>query len=128
MNEEDIKKIIDGADDYDEAREDSLLAIAGEFYSRRMSAVTIAAWVNSLVALAVAVVCAVWFFRTEQVKDEILYAVVFLTAIIWISGVKTFAWMEISRKRTARDMKRLEIRLLAAGDAGRQPPRPGGRT
>lgn len=128
MNEEEIKRIIDGADDYDEAREDSLLRIAGEFYSRRMSAVTAAAWVNSLVALAVAVFCAVRFFRADQVKDEILYAVVFLTAIVWISGVKAFAWMEISRKRIARDIKRLEIRLLAARDAGREQPRPGGGT
>ena len=128
MNHEDIKRIIDDTDDYDEAREDSLLRIAGEFYSRRMSAVTAAAWVNSLVALVVAVLCAVRFFRTDQVKDEILYAVVFVTAIIWISGVKTIAWMEISRKRIARDIKRLEIRLLAAADAGRQQPGPGGRT
>jgi hypothetical protein len=128
MNDEDVKRIIDDADDYDEAREDSLLRIAGEFYSRRMSSVTAAAWVNSLVALAVAVACAVRFFRTDLVKDEILYAVVFLTAIMWISAVKTFAWMEISRKRIARDIKRLEIRLLASGDAGRKQPGPGGLT
>ncbi len=127
MNDEDIRKIIDDADSYDEAREDSLLRMAGEFYSRRMSAMTAVAWVNSLVALAIAAVCAVRFFRTDQVKDEILYAVVFLTAIIWISGVKTLAWLALYRRSIAREIKRLEIRLLAAGEAGRQ-PKPAGRS
>jgi len=119
MNDEEVTKMVEDGNDYDEAKEDSLLRMAGEFYSRRMGAMTAVAWANSLVMLALAVFCAVRFFRTDHVKDAILYAVIFLTAVIWIAGVKTLAWMTLYRKAIARDIRRREIRLLAANKAGR---------
>ncbi len=117
--DEDIKRIVEDTDGYDEARADRVLGILSDFYGRQMRPMVLVLWGNALVAIAISAVAAVLFFRTDRVKDEIMYAVVFLVGFGWLAGIKTMAWMWFARHNIARDIKRLEIRLTDALDAGR---------
>lgn len=110
--DDDLQKIIDDLEGYDEQREGTALGTLREFYSRKFLSTAIAVWANAIVMAGVAVLCAVLFFRTNVVKEEILYATIFMGALIWIAGVKTFAWMAINRNSIAREVKRLEIRVV----------------
>jgi hypothetical protein len=127
MNDEDIRKIIDDTGSYDEAKEGSfaeLLQMAGDFYSRRMLSTAIVVWVNGLIAMAISVVSAVLFFRTDQVKQEIMYLAIFLVGFGWLGFAKFVALFALHRNSISREIKRLEIRLSNAGDARRQQPKP----
>ncbi len=124
MNDEDIRKIIDDTDVYDEAREEPLLEMARDFYGVRMRWAVLrgfrgVVWVNGLLAIALMIVAALRFFRADQVKDEVMYAALFLVGWIWLVGAKGIGILALYRNSIAREIKRLEIRLLAAGDAGR---------
>lgn len=114
MNDEDIRKIVDDTSDYDESKEGSfaeLLQMAGDFYGRQMRSTAIVVWANGLIGIAIAVVSAVLFFRTDQVKQEILYAVTFLVGFSWLGFIKAFGVLALIRNSIRRDLKRLEIRL-----------------
>jgi hypothetical protein len=121
MNEEQIKRIIDGA--YDDAREDTIRAMLSEFYSRRMAATAAFIWVIAMLFLAAAVYSAVSFFRTGTTKDQILYATIFLACFYGIGLMKIFAWQMLHRNSIKREIKRLELRLAEALSSGGQAAR-----
>jgi len=124
MNDDDIRKIIDDAEGYNETREEPLLQGLYDFYSRRMRVAAIAVWVNGLIGMAIAAVTAVSFFRADRVRDEIMYATLFLVGMGWLMFAKIVAAVFLVDHRLRRDIKRLEIRLSDAGDTGRHQPRP----
>ncbi len=129
MNDEDIKKIIDDTDVYDEAREEPLLEMARDFYGVRMHWAVLrgfrgVVWVNGLLAVALMVVAALRFFRADEVKDEIMWAVLFLLGWSWMSSAKVLAWFALYRNAITREIKRLEIRLLDARDGAKQHAKP----
>jgi hypothetical protein len=115
--DDDLEKIINDLEGFDEKREGTALGVLTEFYSRKFLSTSIIVWANALVMMGVAVLCAVLFFRTDIVKEEILYATIFMGAFIWIAGIKTYAWMAINRNSIAREVKRLEIRVVELGRA-----------
>ncbi len=110
--DDEMQKILDDLEGYDEKREGTAIGVLTEFYSRKFLSTSIVVWANGIVMTGVAVLCAVLFFRTDVVKDEILYATIFMGAFIWIAGIKSFAWMAINRNSIAREVKRLEIRVV----------------
>ena len=110
--DDDLQEIIDDLEGYDEKHEGTALGMLTEFYSRKFLSTAIVVWANAIVMTGVAVLCAVLFFRTDVVKEEILYATIVMGAFIWIASIKMFAWMAINRNSIAREVKRLEIRVL----------------
>lgn len=124
MNDEDIRKIIDDTTEYDEARVEPLTRMLGDFYSRRMAPTAAVVWVNCLIAIAISAAAAALFFRTSQVKDEIMYAAIFLVGWGWLLSAKTMGFVALYRNSIAREIKRLEIRLLNASGEGRRQARP----
>jgi ABC-type spermidine/putrescine transport system permease subunit I len=111
MNHEEVEKMIDNADAYDEAREDTLRSMISSFYSRKMLSTVILVWVSFLVCFALAVASAVLFFRADQTRDQILYAALFVCFMQWSTLTKIFAWQTIHKNSIKREIKRLEIRV-----------------
>ena len=109
MDDELIKKIID--DNYDVAREDTILSMARDFYSRKMLSTAIIVWVWAILFIAGAVYSAVQFFKNVETKSQILYAVVFICCCQFITLMKIFAWQMIHRNSLKRELKRLELRI-----------------
>lgn len=111
MNDEQIRNIIDGSQDYEDAKEDSLRSMLADFYSRKMLSTAILVWVWGIIFIAGAVYSAARFFATEQIKDQIMYAAIFICLIQFVGLMKVFAWQMIARNSIKREIKRLELRI-----------------
>lgn len=109
MDENEIKKIIDGT--YDDARENTIWSMVGDFYNRKMLSIVILVWVLGITFMVVAIFSGVKFFGTGEIKYQLMYAVIFLTCIQWVGLLKIFAWQLIHRNSVRREIKRLELRI-----------------
>ena len=98
-------------DTYDESKEGTIRSMISDFYNRKMASVIILVWAFGLIFIALAVFSGVKFFVSEQVKDLVMYAVIFLASIHFIGLMKLFAWMMIHRNSIKREIKRLELRI-----------------
>ena len=111
MNEEEIKKIIESSEQYDKAKEYSLLGMVGDFYTRKMLSMVILIWSMGILFIAGAIYSGVRFFKTDDTRYQIMYAVIFITLIQWVGWLKVFAWQIIHRNSIKRNIKRLELRI-----------------
>ena len=111
MDQEQIKKIIDSPEEYDNSKEDSILSMAKDFYSRRMVGTAIMVWVFALIFFVPCIYSGIKFFDTEQTKYQIMYAAIFISCFQGVGLMKIFAWEMIHRNSIKREIKRLEIRI-----------------
>ncbi len=115
MNDEQIRKIIDGS--YDEAREDTIGSMFRDFYNRRMRSVVIFIWGWGLAIMAVTIFSAIRFFNVGQTRSQIMFAAIFICGCQFIALMKIFAWQLIHRNCIMREIKRLELRIAALSEA-----------
>ena len=115
MNDEQIKKIIDGT--YEEPRADTIWSMVGDFYNRRMLSMVIFIWVWGLVIMAVTIFSGIRFLAVEQTKSQIMFAAIFICGCQFIALMKIFAWQLIHRNGIKRDIKRLEIHIAELSEA-----------
>jgi len=111
MNEEDIKRIIDSPQEYDESKEDSYRSILRDFFSKRMRWVMINLYAWSFFFMALAIISAVQFFRTDQTKFQIMYATICLGCSLSIGFCKVITFVMLQRPSVSREIKRLELRI-----------------
>jgi hypothetical protein len=109
MNEEQLKKIIE--DTYDESKEDTLLSMVGQLYSRKMFPSFIVHLVYSLPFIALAVFCGIIFFKTDQTQFQIMYAAIFVCCIQFCIFSKVKYWQMLHKNNVSREIKRLELRI-----------------
>ena len=103
MDREQLRRIINDTEEYDEAKEDSLRSMLGDFYSRKML------W--AIIFCAGAATSAMKFFHTDQTRDQIMYAAIFICLVQFIGLMKVFAWQMMARNSVKREVKRLELRI-----------------
>lgn len=80
---------------------------------------TVLSMVMTLIFLTIAVYCGYHFFTTPEVVDMLRWGAGVAFAIGMVSMAKIWAWMEMQRHATTREIKRLEIQvahLAAARD------------
>ena len=109
MNEEQIKKIIEGT--YDESKADSLLSMIGQLYSKKMLSSFIVHFVYSVPFLAGAIYCGIKFFKTDQTQFHIMYAAIFVCCIQVCIFSKAKYWQMLHKINISREIKRLELRI-----------------
>ncbi len=109
MNEEEIKKIIDGT--YDDSREDTLLSMVGQLYSEKMFPSMVVHFAYSLPFIAGAVFCGIKFFKTDQTQYQIMYAAIFVCCIQFCIFSKAKYWQMLYKINISREIKRLELRI-----------------
>jgi len=109
MNDEQLKKIIE--DTYDESKEDTYRAMLRDFFSKKMRWFTINFYVWSIFFMAVAIISAIQFFRTNQTKFQIMYAAIFICCSLSVGFCKSVAFVMVSRHNIKREIKRLELRI-----------------
>ena len=115
MNEELIKKMIE--DTYDDSREDGVLWMARDFYSKKSASLAIMVWAFAIAFFAGATYCGFQFFNAEQTQYQILYAVIFGLFVEGIALMKIFAWQMLARNSVKREIKRLELRIAELNEA-----------
>ena len=111
MNEEQMRKIIDSPPEYDESKEDTLLSMVGQLYSRKMLPSFIVHGAYSLPFIALAVFCGVRFLNTQQIQFQVMYAVLFICCIQFIIFSKVKYWQMLHKNNISREIKRLELRI-----------------
>lgn len=111
MDREQIKRIIDSPPAYDETKEETVYAWLRDWYGKRMRWVMICVFAQYIILLVPAVYSAVEFFRTDQVRSQILHATIFLFCNLWMGFVSVFGWVMMQRPRISREIKRLELRI-----------------
>ncbi len=109
MNDEQIKEIIE--DTYDESKEDNLLSMVGQLYSRKMFSSLFAHVAYSSVFIVLAVFCAFKFFETDEMQLQIMYAVIFICCIQFVVLRKNIYWQMLHKNSISREIKRLEISI-----------------
>ncbi len=98
-------------DEQESLKEDMLWSMVKQFYNRKMLSVIILAWVYFIIVLALAVLSGIRFFESEQTKDQIMYAAIFVCCVQLVSLIKVFAWQMIHRNGIKQEIKRLELRI-----------------
>lgn len=101
-----------GAGDFQELRQ-----MLGDSLRSRVRYLGMLGFVLTLAFLAVAVVSAVQFFQTPEadVRGLLLWATLFLVSTTQIVLVKVWFWINWNRNSVVREIKRLELRLVAGG-------------
>jgi hypothetical protein len=109
MDKQQLKKIIDSQPEYDESKEDTIRSWFKDAYSKKMRWIMFGVCAFYLVIAIPMVFCAIQFFRADLVKDQIMYAAIFLFCSHWIGFESVFAWVMMQRPRNSRERKRLEL-------------------
>ncbi len=107
--DEQIRKIIE--DNYDDSRQDGLTSMARDFYNRKMLSMVVLVWFFGIIFMVGAVLSGIEFFRTDEIKYQIMYAVIFMICLQWVGSLKIFAWQVIHRNNIKREIKRLELTI-----------------
>jgi hypothetical protein len=113
MSDKELQKEIDRMTEelYEEPREDSYLAMVSEFYSRKHLETALIVWGNFLLFFALGIGCAVMFFLSSIVRDQIMYAALFVCFMQWSTLIKVYAWQVMQKIQVKREIKRLELRV-----------------
>lgn len=122
MNDEELQKMVNDPDVYDDSREDTLRSMVSSFYSRKMLSTAIVVWASFLFCFGLAVASAVLFFRTDQIRYQLVYAALFVCFMQWSTLMKIFAWQTIHKNSIKREIKRLEIRVTEVQEMLRRRP------
>jgi hypothetical protein len=96
---------------YDTSKEDTLLSMVGQLYSRRMLPSFLVHAAYSLVFIVPAVYCGIKFFDTQQVQYQLMYAAIFICCIQVVFLRKVIYWQMLHKNSISREVKRLEVRI-----------------
>ncbi|MHC4519710.1 MAG: DUF6768 family protein [Planctomycetota bacterium] len=117
MDREQLKKIIDSPEAYDESKEETLYAWFRDAYSKRMRWVATCIWIQYTILTVPTIYSAIAFFRTDQARSQIMHATIFLFCNMWIGFISVFGWVMLQRPNISREFKRLELRIAELSEA-----------
>ncbi|TMM31163.1 hypothetical protein FDT66_04125 [Polaribacter aestuariivivens] len=118
-NIEEIDKLIketlskEEAKFYDGLQEQNLFGMIGGLYKGKNVWLTIVMHLISVVAFGLLIYCLIQTFDVENTNDLILWIAGFFFSFIVMSMLKIFAWMQMHKNATLREMKRLELLITA---------------
>ena len=111
MNEEEIKKIIDSPEEYNDTKEESYISYARDFFKNSQRWAIILVFVHFFFFLALAISSAILFLISDTTKYQIMYAALFVVFLLIGYLIKIFSWVWGSRNIISREIKRLELRI-----------------
>jgi hypothetical protein len=97
---------------YDTSREDTLLSMVGELYSKKMLPSFLVHAAYSLVFIIPAVYCGIKFFDTQSVQFQLMYAAIFICCVHVVFLRKVIYWQMLQKNSVSREVKRLEVRIV----------------
>ena len=114
---EDIDKLIketltqEEAKFYDELDEQNVLEMLGGLFKGKNSWIMYVMNFMTLVFFVGFIVCIVKFFDTENTNELIMWSVGVIIALLAVSMLKIFAWLQMDKNALLREMKRLELQI-----------------
>ncbi len=89
------------------------LKLIGDTFRSRGRWMTLLVWGYTLGFTVLAVFTAVQFFRVEAVRDQLLFATLFLFSSLVVMMLKLWYWMLLNRNAVLRELKRLEFAVAS---------------
>ena len=117
MNDEQIKKIIDSPEEYDEAKEESYISYARNFYKHSQRWAIILVFAHFFFFLGLAIICGILFMVSQTTKYQIMYAALFVVFFLIGYLIKIFGWVWGSRNIISREIKRLEFHIAELSES-----------
>ena len=114
MNDKQTEAMIDEI--YDTSKEDTLLSMVGQLYSRRMLPSFLVHGVYSLPFIVLAVYSGIKFFDAQQIHFPLMYAAIFICCMQVIFLRKVIYWQMLHKNSISREVKRLEVRIVELMD------------
>jgi hypothetical protein len=114
---EDIDKLIkdtltqEEAKFYDELEEQNLFGMIGGLYKGKNAWMTIIMHIVNIVIFGLAIYCLIQTFDVEKTNDLMLWVAAFFFCFSIMSLLKIFAWMQMHKNATTREIKRLELQI-----------------
>lgn len=88
-----------------------IIEMAASNFRGRNLYVSILTTTVSLMMLAVMVWCTIRFLQAVEVRDMILYAVVFMCMLCAVTMLKLWFWLMMIRYSIVREIKRVELQV-----------------
>ena len=109
--DEQIKKIIDSPEEYDDSKEESYISYARFWFKKTQPWAVILVIAHFLFFLALAILCGILFLISDSTKYQIMYAALFVVFLLIGYLIKVFGWVMGSKNSISREIKRLELRI-----------------
>jgi uncharacterized protein YqhQ len=122
MNDEQIKKIIDSPDEYDDTKEESYISYARDFFKNSQRWAIILVFAHFFFFLGLAIISGILFMVSQTTKYQIMYAALFVVFMLIGYLIKIFGWVWGSRNIISREIKRLELRIVELAESVEQKP------
>ena len=117
MNDEQIRKIIDSPEEYDDSKEESYISYARDFYKNSQRWAIFLVFAHFFFFLGLAIICGILFMVSQTTKYQIMYAALFVVFLLIGYLIKIFGWVWGSRNIISREIKRLELRLAELAES-----------
>ena len=91
--------------------EESLFDMTAQLFRGRALHITILVVVLVFSFMGLMVYSAVRFFDATEVKDLILWAVLFMYGSLAVAMLKLWTWMDMHKNSVTREIKRLELQM-----------------
>ncbi len=91
--------------------EENLLQMTAQLFRGRALHITIIVMAVTFAFLGLMIYSGYRFFGAAEVKDLILWAVVFLYASLCVAMLKLWTWMDMQKNTVTREIKRLELQI-----------------
>ncbi len=101
--------------------EPSLFAQAMQIFQGRNRWINSIMVVCSLACVGLSGYAAYRFYWAVEVKELIAWSVAFIIGILAVSIMKIWAWLEMEKYSTIREIKRLELQVVALRDKFSKP-------
>jgi uncharacterized membrane protein YcjF (UPF0283 family) len=98
----------------DEPEADTLGGVLADMTRQQSFFLRLFPILGMLIFLALGIVSAILFFRSQDTKEWIAYATLFMAALIVMAILKLWLYLVWVRNSLMREIKRMELRLLAA--------------
>ena len=115
--DDDIRKVLSNGDmSYDLDREEGVFRQMAGIFRGKMRWMAIVATVESVVFTVLIVLAAIEFFRAVDTRWQIFYATAVVLLAMLLLLVKLWGWMQMNRYALQREIKRLELRIVALAE------------
>ena len=114
---EDIDKLIkdtlteEEAKFYDELDEQNVFKMVGGLYKGKNAWLTIIMHIMTTLVFGLLIYCIIQTFDAEETNDLMLWIAGVFFSFMVMGMLKIFAWMQMHRNATMREIKRLELQV-----------------
>ena len=96
---------------YDELDEQNVFKMVGGLYKGKNAWLTIIMHIMNTIVFGLLIYCIIQTFDAEETNDLILWIAGVFFSFMVMGMLKIFAWMQMHRNATMREIKRLELQV-----------------